>query len=174
MRYEIRGSNSVRACTISECKVKLPSVSTCGHNKQYAEPGDLVVYNESAPGDTWFPQFGRVLGRVDAPFVAGATSPKYDCPKVEGWLAVLVLSHSTSSAYVRWVRPERVTECRPVPTALAAWFFQLKLPDPVTCIRLADHGTLSESYIADPRCGPAELREDDKDHRSFLMLKTQE
>lgn len=170
MRYEIPKYFSTRACVISESKVNLPNASPDGKSfKSYAEPGDLVVFGRASPST------GRVLGRVDAPFVAGTGQHAgYDCPKIEGWLAVLVLSHYAESAYVRWIDPAQVTECRPVSPALAAWFFQAKLPDPVTVCRLADHGTLSESYIADPRCGPAELRRDDKDHRSFLMPKAQE
>lgn len=100
MRYEIRGSNHVRACTISERKVRLPNCFK-GLGKYEASPGDFVTFKQMQGDDTYDTRIGRVLGRVDAPFVPSSDgNPLHDCSKVEGWLAVLVLGDNARHALV--------------------------------------------------------------------------
>ena len=67
---------------------------------------------------------------------------------IKNYILCLALSDDGSFCYERWIDPREVTAVRDAPTKHADFFFQEKLPyDVHTMRRLAEHGTLHESFI---------------------------
>jgi len=78
---------------------------------------------------------------------------------------VLKFHMNLSHAHAVWVDPTLVLEVGDPPRNLMRWALQPRLPSPDVVLRLASYGTLSEHFIADPKCGPEDLRS--KDRRMF-------
>ena len=127
MTYEISLSSGAPSFLVSRRRVRVPAASVAPGRRALAAPGMLVVY-----GDL---HLGRVLGRIEAP------------AELRGWLLVLQLSSPADFAYLRWIEPASVRECRPNPSRFARWFFQPSLPAPDLVAHLAEQGSLSEPWI---------------------------
>lgn len=122
-------------------KVRLPNCSSIGDGGKWeASPGDLIEF--AYPSSTGSRSFARVLGRVDA----RTESP--DIRACIGWLAVLELSMSGRTGFVRWIDPAWVTSCRDVPHDFLAFFFAPTLPSIPALLKLDELGSLTNSYIA--------------------------
>ena len=120
--------------TVSLQPVRVPAASVPPCSRAMAAPGMLLTYGDG--------HFGRVLGRIEAP------------AEHRGWLLVLQLSSTADFAYLRWIDPESVRECRPNPSRFARWFFQPHLPTPDLVAHLADQARLSEAWIEPPALPP--------------------
>ena len=159
MRYDIRGIQYMRDFTLDERKVRCPNASTLGFGRWEAKPGDFITFEESKGRP---PVYGRVLGRVADHGRCGEGEKPNEC---EGWLVVLKFHMNLSHAHAVWVDPTLVLEVGDPPRNLMRWALQPRLPSPDVVLRLASYGTLSEHFIADPKCGPEDLRS--KDRRMF-------
>lgn len=145
MKYEEKESNRRRRATYSSREVKCKNVSTLFH-LYGAKPGMMVKYYHELNDGSREYQWGRVLGRVDAPFEKGG-SPEYDCPEIKGHIAVAEITWCGHLVVIRWIDPDRVTELYEAPKSLPAWFFQQELP-PIEEVLAADRdGSLCEPYI---------------------------
>jgi len=149
MKRTIR-TEHVRQHELSDRAVIVPNALDHDAQLRYgvkAKTGMWVTYRETdATGNQSNVRSGRMLGRVDAPFVA-ASNPEYNCPKIDGYLSVLALADSMQHAYIRWIDPADVVEVSLHPPAkLLAWISG-PLPDPDIVHKLSAYGTLSESYI---------------------------
>lgn len=114
--------------------VRCPNVAPYGAR---VRRGAWITYNgESAR------YYGRVIGTVSAPALG-------DTPAVQNWLVVLQLSADGTHCYERWINPANVRTATTAPTGLLAFLAQSTetLPSTVECLRLAEYGTLCESYI---------------------------
>jgi len=147
-KFEIK--KGYRTHTISQCRVRCPYKG----GELWAKPGTFIRFGMG--------EIGRVLGRVDAPS-DGCLS------KVEGELAVLVLSDSLSFLSYRFVDPKDVISRLHPSIDLLRWFLQPELPSPDVVLQLEKYGTLSDHYISDPRCGPDDLRESGVDKRAEVF-----
>ena len=135
----------MRLGSYSTGKVRLPNCRpSSGSGKWEASPGDLIEF--AYPSNPQGSRFARVLGRVDA------RSEGEHCPAHIGWLAVLELGISGSSAFLRWIDPAWVTYCGTVPGAMLAWFFAPTLPGLPAIMKLNSLGSLSDRYIAKYTC----------------------
>ncbi len=93
--------------------LKFPHVTFQGYQKwECVGVGDLISYVDERDGTF----LGRILSRVDC-------SQHDGCPAVNGHLVVATLSHSGTSAAVRWVDPVRVRSIHRCPSKFLAAFF---------------------------------------------------
>lgn len=120
-------------------QVICPNSSCIGYSSNIAKPGYWVTVREGLSA----PYLARVLGRV-----AETDRDGLDC---KGHLAVVRLfdTHCT----VRWVHPYSVQDCFEKPPAkLLAWLtgdeWVKRKDDIARIVAMSEHGTLSESYIA--------------------------
>jgi hypothetical protein len=104
-----------------------------------AKPGDLIQF--AYPSSPDHVNLARVLARVDAP----SEGPNR---RRMGWLAVVELSVSLGSAFVRWIDPAWVKSCGKIPQDMLAWFFADKLPGLPAILKLDSLGALSDHYVA--------------------------
>lgn len=134
----------VRAHELSDRAVALPNALDHDRQSRYgvkAKTGMWITYRDDSGTRN-----GRVLGRVEAPFVP-SSNPEYTCEHIEGYVSVLVLSENMQHAYIRWIKPEDVTEVSTAPPAkLLAWMTG-ELPTADLVHKLSHYGTLSERYI---------------------------
>jgi hypothetical protein len=130
MIFKILPPSGEQAFTVSMKKTRVPLASVPPARPALAAPGMLVTYGDG--------HLGRVLGRIEAP------------AELRGWLLVLQLSSTADFAYLRWIEPASVRECRRNPSRFARWFFQPHLPTPDLVAHLADQARLSEAWIDPP------------------------
>lgn len=133
-------TDGVRGHELSDRKVRCPNARTYGAD---AKTGNWITYNTSPDADITAYASGRMLGCVNAPFIAG---DRYPCQKIENYLSVLVLSHDLTFAYIRWIKPEDVTNVSDCPPVKLLAFITGPMPDALTVHKLAHYGTLSEHY----------------------------
>lgn len=126
--------------------VEVKCKNTSMHSKYVAYPGMMVKYFDTMNDGSREYAWGRVLGRVDAPFVKGS-QPEYDCPAIKGWLAVIEFAWCGHNGFIRWVNPDTVSEIYDVPSDFPAWFFQKDLPSIPEVLAADRHGSLCEPYI---------------------------
>ncbi len=91
-------------CTRDNQAVRLPNASTLGFGLWKAKRGNWVMYEVD---NIHF--VGRVIGRVT-------------CERVV-YIEVAQACESFSHAYVRWIKPEQVRECRAAPPKRVFEFF---------------------------------------------------
>ena len=128
--------------TATEVKCK----NTSMHSKYVAYPGMMVKYFDTMSDGSREYAWGRVLERVDAPFVKGSKT-EYDCPAIKGWLAVIELAWCGHNGFIRWVNPDTVSEVYDAPSDFPAWFFQKELPSIEHVLAADRNGSLCEPYI---------------------------
>lgn len=138
----------VRTHELSDRAIDLPNA--LDHDKQTrygvkAKTGMWITYRDTnASGEPCVYRSGRVLGRVDAPFVQ---HDKYPCERIEGYVSVLALSDNMQHAYIRWIAPKDVAEVSVNPPAKLLAFMTGPLPSADIVHKLSNYGTLSENYI---------------------------
>lgn len=126
-------------CEIDGRMVICPNASMIGYSSVKLRVGMVFVFNDGN-GDRGT---ARMLGRVHyAPAICDDKHP------VRNYILAMVLSKCGSYAYERWINPLDVIETHPVPTKMAAFFFQPKLPyDAQTMRKLMDYGTMQDQFI---------------------------
>ena len=134
----------VRQHELSDQQVKCFNTGVGMTDGWIAKTGDWITYAENSGTDGSCYRSGRMLGRVDAPYVH---DEKYPCEEVKGYLSVLALSDDCCYAYIRWIKPEDVRGIRKQPPAAFLAFMTGTLPDAEMVHKLSAYGTLSESYI---------------------------
>lgn len=144
-KYVETANNHRRTATYSDREVKCKNTSPLFH-RYGAKPGMMAKYYYTMNDGSRCYEWGRVLGRVDAPFVK-SDNDEYDCPEVKGWIAVLEIGWCGHIARVRWVNPDTVTELYDAPQSLPAWFFQEELPSIEHILAADRHGSLHDAYI---------------------------
>jgi hypothetical protein len=97
------GRYGTRSCEISARPVLCGNVRAFGFGTTHAEPGDYIAWNETDNGPC---HVGRVLGAVYAP---SATLGKDAIEEYRG-IAVVQLGRCATSAFFRFVDPNRVVE----------------------------------------------------------------
>jgi len=141
--------DGIRAHTLSDKSVRCPNALDHDRQTRYgvkASTGMWITYREDTNGDISHYRSGRVLGCID--YCAPIDDPRFPSPGIAGdMISVLALADNHQHAYVRWVKPEDVTEVSEHPPAkLLAWITG-PLPNAERVHQLAHYGTLSESYI---------------------------
>lgn len=121
-------------------QVICPNATTLGHCTVIAKPGRWIAWDDGAQ------RIGRVLGRI-------AETDYRDGTTCAGWLAVIGLFCEATAAGIRWVNPAHVQAIYKEPPAqLLAWLtgaeWVKNKNDIARIIAMSQHGTLSESYIA--------------------------
>ena len=101
MRRTIK-TEHVREHTLSDQTVRCFKTSVGITDGWKANTGDWITYAELDADDQGHYRCGRMLGRVDAPYVP---DDKYPCERINGHLSILALSDDCTHAYIRWVRP---------------------------------------------------------------------
>lgn len=141
-------TDSVREHTLTDRKVACPGAFDHDRQSRYgvfAKTGDWIIYRATdAAGNEWQYRAGRVLGRVDAPFVP---DDRYPCKAIKGHISVLAFSDNMQFAYIRWIDPKDVAEVSKHPPSKLFAFMTGKLPDAEMVHKLADYGTISERHI---------------------------
>jgi len=128
-----RGDKSPAACDSQE--VYLPECTSGGGSMYRAIPGCLVTYTYSDGAEKYQ---GMVLGRVAE-------------GEHRGHLVVLELNLTLCCMYQRWVDPQRVTYCCPLPTHLFSFLAGLT-PEKVrrsgeALLGMEAYGSLCDRYI---------------------------
>ena len=139
-------NNHRRHATYTLKSVRCPNASIVATAGQVAKPGMMVRYHYTLNDDSKSHAWGRVISRVDAPFVKGS-EPRFDCPEVDGWLAVLELSWCGRVGFIRWIDPNDVDDVYEAPQRFPAWFFQAEMPSIPEVLAMDRNGSLSESYV---------------------------
>jgi hypothetical protein len=141
-------TENVRAHELSDRAVRCPDALDHDRQSRYgvkAKTGMWITYRDlDADGRSFHYRSGRVLGRVDAPYVPDA---KYPCEKIDGYVSVLALSDDLHYAYIRWIKPENVAIVSATPPAKLLTWITGPLPSADMVHKLSAYGTLSERYI---------------------------
>ena len=126
-----------------------PSLSTIGHDKYHADPGDLLLYKEHYEGGGSGTRLARYVGLVQPK--PGAR----DAEKIKGLLFVLALDETASFAYERWVAMMDVVRIHPAPeaTSFLRWFFGpfSAWSNPEILRRKAAEGYMNEYHFEESR-----------------------
>lgn len=142
--YHEPTNNHRRHAKYTQIEVKCKNTSL--HSKYVAYPGMMVRFFDTLTDGSREYTWGRVLGRVDAPFVKGS-KPEYDSPAIKGWIAVIEIKWCGHNGFIRWVNPDTVSEIYDAPLDFPSWFFQKELPSIEHVLAADRNGSLCEPYI---------------------------